>query len=317
MPRHAPLPPELAGGPFAVSVASKLGVGPGRLRSADLVAPFHGVRTAAFPPPDLKARCAAFATRMRPGEYFSHTTAAALHGLPLPRRFLHGPLHVTSLGAERATRVTGTVGHRINHDRVVRGTVFGLPVVSPPDALALCAPLLTLDELVMVADALMRRTRPLATMGALRDCAGRHRGGRGFRRLGAALDLARPGTDSPMETQWRLAVVRDGLPAPEVNGVILDAAGTFLAYGDLVFRAFRVLLEYDGEQHRTDDVQYYRDVDRLESLAGAGWRIVHANKTHNNDRGRAVVLERLRRALTERGWQPRPTETCRMPTAGQ
>ncbi|WP_313675738.1 hypothetical protein [Mycolicibacterium sp.] len=43
-------------------------------------------------------------------------------------------------------------------------------------------------------------------------------------------------------------------------------------YLDMGWPEFMVAVEYDGEQHRTDTMQYRGDVARSEYLDGAGWR---------------------------------------------
>ena len=67
--------------------------------------------------------------------------------------------------------------------------------------------------------------RPPATLDELRDAVARHAGRRGHRALVAALELVRPGTDSPAETELRLDLVEFGLPEPVVNLPIFDESG--------------------------------------------------------------------------------------------
>ena len=75
---------------------------------------------------------------------------------------------------------------------------------------------------------------------------------------------------------WQL--VRSGLPEPEVNVPIVDASGKRIAIGDLVYPSSKVLVEYDGEQHRTDDRQYARDVVRLNRIAAEGWLTIRVDR---------------------------------------
>ncbi len=86
----------------------------------------------------------------------------------------------------------------------------------------------------------------------------------------------RPGTDSAPETRLRLLLLEAGCPEPEVNGIVPTSRGAF--HGDLVFRDQRVIVEYDGEQHRTDDRQYSIDGDRLDAIMAAGWRVIRVDK---------------------------------------
>lgn len=146
----------------------------------------------------------------------------------------------------------------------------------------------------------MRRQNPLATMAQLGEAVRRYGSRRGARLLRECLEWIRPGVDSPRETKLRLVLVRAGMPEPEVNGVIFDSNGEFLAFGDLVFRRYRVVAEYDGEVHRWEE-QYHRDVDRLDALADETWRVVRINKTHLRGDGR-VAVGKVARALRAAGW---------------
>ena len=112
----------------------------------------------------------------------------------------------------------------------------------------------------------------------------------------------RAGVDSPKETELRLAIVRLGLPEPEVNVPILNRYGAFIAFGDLVYRAYRILVEYDGEQHFDDVSQYHRDIDRLDDVMEDGWRVIRINKSHL--RRPAVIDYKIRTALLAAGWHP-------------
>ncbi|WP_395244529.1 DUF559 domain-containing protein [Agromyces sp. MMS24-K17] len=200
-------------------------------------------------------------------------------------------------------RGRGVIGHRTTPGRVIPVSIFGLPTVSPEDAWCQLAGTLGVRELVVAADSLLRRQAPISDREALAAAMERHAGCRGHRRLGAAFGLARPGTDSVPETELRLDLIAHGLPEPAVNATILDRHGRRIAIGDLVYARYRVLVEYDGEQHRTDDRQFGRDVNRLDDLARAGWRVIRFTKQH---RGRARIgrIARVREALVEAGWRP-------------
>jgi hypothetical protein len=179
----------------------------------------------------------------------------------------------------------------------------GLRVSSPADTWRALATILTLDELVIAADSLTRRKRPITTIDALVAATRRHAGGRGARRAAAALALARAGTDSPKETVWRLLMVRAGLPEPVVNFPILNEHGAFVALGDMAYPEYKVLVEYDGGQHRENEKQFNRDIDRLDDVMELDWRVIRVNKSHVDGRS-ASRLAKIRTALIERGWQP-------------
>lgn len=302
--RHPiPLPAALTDLPFSTADATRHGVSRGRTRSADLTTPFRGIRTprSATTTPVNLAR--SYATRMPPDQFFSLITAAQLLGLPLSLKREHDTtLHVSAFEPGRSPRMAGVVGHHVHPDSVrivVRG---GLRMSSPIDTWCQLAGVLSLDELVYIGDCLVRRQNPLATVDELRaavaGCAGR----RGARRLREALQLVRAGVDSPKETQLRLAIVRLGLPEPEVNVPIVNRYGAFIAFGDLVYRRYRILVEYDGEQHFDDVKQYHRDIDRLDDVMEDGWRVIRITKSHL--RRPAVIDYKIRTALLAAGWHP-------------
>ena len=288
--------------PFTTARAVAMGVGEGRLHGNDLDRPFHGVRMPRTTVPTVAARCRAYAVRMRPVEAFSHRTAATLHGLPVPWS-AYPAIEVVVLGPHGLPRSRGVRGHRADAATTAVVVIDGVRVVAPVDTWLQLAAGLGLRELVMIGDALVRRRRPLAVMGDLVEAVSRHRGRRGHRALVEALALVRPGTDSPAETELRLDVVAFGLPEPVVNFDILDASGRRIAIGDLAYPGYRILVEYDGDHHRANPGQYARDVDRLDDLAHAGWRVIRFNRSHRGIR-RTRRLERVRDALVAAGWKP-------------
>lgn len=304
MTRRRELPDGLDLRGFSVRGASDLGVSPSRLRRQDLVAPFHGVRvTASAALDDTWTRCRAYAARMPRGQVFSHVTAAALHGLPLPRRLDAAPLHVSAFLPAQSPRAAGVVGHRLRIDSIDSGGLRGLPVVSILDAWGQCATLLSVDELIIAGDHIVGGRYPQKTLEQLVRAVESRAGVRGVRSLANATALIQPGSESPKETELRLLLVRAGLPEPELNGDVFGADGEFIGRGDMLYRAFKVLVEYDGSQHADDRRQFHRDVDRLEAFSINEWRIVRVLKEHMNG-DRSDIVTRVRKALMSQGWRP-------------
>jgi hypothetical protein len=300
MPRPTPLPLDALA--FVARDAELLGATQWRLRAADLRRPHQGSRARA-PGDTLAERCRDFAPLLRPGQAFSHATAAGLWGLPLPEGSSDEPLHV-AVPAGRRPRRPGILAHRIDEVTVARAR--GVPVVAPVDAWVQCASLLPLDDLVAMADALLgrwskapeARLRPLTELRAAAAAAG---GARGVVRLREALELSRPNVRSPKETALRLLVVRAGLREPELNADV-DDDGTWLGMSDLVWRRERVVAEYEGEQHRLDRHQFEKDIRRRERYAEAGWRIVRVTRA-DLTLFRSELITRLRSALAAAPWR--------------
>lgn len=308
MSSREPLPVKLIIGPFLTSDAAKLGVPMSRLRATDLDAPFRGVRTLRPMDESLLTRCAAYAVLLRPDHCYSHGTAAALWGMWLPRRIENASvIDVTAVLGTRAPRMAGVRGHHVGQngagqDTIERMLVGGVPVTSPLDTWRQLSTVLTLDELIAAGDSLVRRQHPLVNENQLLVALARHAGRRGMRMLRAAWNEVRAGADSPRETALRLILVRGGLPEPQVNMIVSQPAAARTIYGDLAYPKYRVLVEYDGEQHRENYEQYESDITRLEILSNDGWKLIRVLKSHlTNPR---AVVRRVEYALRARGWSP-------------
>lgn len=296
--RPPPLPSPLPLGPFRVREALALGVTESRLLQEDLDRPFHGLRCPTRVD-GLHDRCAALMPVVRPGAFFSHATAAALWGLPLPLGVSDGDVHLASTVGGRRRRAGVAVHAQM---APIEGRfVHGLPLVEPTWAWVQCGDLLQLDDLVAMGDALAgrwsrdarARERPLAELDAAVEAWG---GRRGAKRLREALDLVRPNVWSPKETELRLLILRSGLPEPpECNGEVTAADGAVLGHGDLVYGSERVVVEYEGDHHRTSRAQWRRDIARYESFQDAGWRVIRAT---DDDLVRPrILLSRLEKEL--------------------
>ena len=259
------------------------------------------------PTDSAERHVSAYLPALRDGQYFSHTTAARLWGCPL--RFDPAePLHVTAVLPGRAPRRPGVIGHHARELSAVDRK--GFPVTSAVQTWLSLAAVVPVDELVVAADHLLldpyqldpADIRPYVTLEQVAEAVDRFHG-RGARAAASALQLARVGAESRQETVLRLLLHRAGLPRPELNIDVMDAAGRVLGRGDLVYPAFRTVVEYDGEQHRLDDRQYERDEHRIESFFGAKWDVVRVRKAGLRA-ARADTVERVTRALMRGGWRP-------------
>lgn len=297
MSRRTSLPSELPEF-FTVSTGQAAGVSARGLRAPTVFAPFRGIRSRGRL--DTVSRIRAYALKLRPGEEVSHASALLLVGGWVPRR-LHTDVDVAAARPTGRPRGTGVRGHEVG---AVSGcSCDGIPIMHPAEAWCRLAGSLGHRELVIAADALLRRKSPVLQLSDLQVAVDRLPGRRGVVALRNALERVRARTDSVAETELRLDAEDAGLPEFTVNGEIFDEHGRRVALGDLVDYPRKVLLEYDGEQHRTDDAQYARDVERLGELARLDWRIIRVNKSHRGA-ARRRQLERTRAALVARGWRP-------------
>lgn len=268
-------------GSVGVAALRARGISEKRLRSRELARPFRGIRATAVEP-DLAGRARQYAPRLRSGQAIGGVAAAALWGLPLPSWCDEALVTVVVPRGAHRPRTAGIESVSLVEERFVVQRIDELPVTSPVLTLCLLARTLDVDALIVVADALLaprdryprlRFPRPAATPERLAAACRTWRGAPGAERLRAALEEARPGVDSPMETPTRCMLVRAGLPEPEINGeIVVD--GILIAQPDLLYREAKVAIEYDGEQHFADARQRAHDIERDEVLRALGWTVI-------------------------------------------
>jgi hypothetical protein len=342
--RAQPLPSSL-GTEFSLAQARLHGVGESRLLGADLERPFRGARMLVLPPRDrgrdqdespvarearelraqIMRRARAWSAVAHDGWFLSHMAAAVLWGLPVPLRLLRlviagdpsagvppRGLDVAVLGSRRAPRGGGMRGHQLSPELMSIRERDGCSLASPASVWAQLAPLLQVDELVELGDAIVRIPRrrgmergspsdALATIEQLRDAAfaGRREG---VARLRAALPSVRVGSASPGETRVRLAAVRAGLPEPELDIDVFALDGSAIGYTELGYRAHRLLFEYEGDHHRVDRRQWNRDIDKHAACEAAGWSVTRLTSAHVYP-DPATAVARMRAALVRAGWR--------------
>ena len=104
---------------------------------------------------------------------------------------------------------------------------------------------------------------------------------------------------SSKESELRALLRSVGLPEPEVNGEVdgaVDVREDVTLIGDLVYRPWRTIVEYEGSHHQEDRGQYHRDLDRYALLRAGSWRYVQVTK-ERLERPRTVVGEVYRTLL--------------------
>lgn len=320
--RPGELPSDLTKVAFTVEQGRERGLSRTRLRAADLDRPLYGVRRAVVAGPGegepdpralltarLQDQCSAAELVTPPRAFFSHLTAARLWPLPLPMPRPNEPVHVGVLPPEHPPRRAGVIGHHISDPAAHAVLRQGRWLIDPATLFCQLSPVLRLDDLVAVGDALVLTPRfgdpagerPWLSLGELGERVDRFRG-RGKTRAAQALALVRPGAESRPESLVRLALVAGGLPEPELNGDVHSERGVFLGRADMLYRAYRLIVEYDGDQHRVDAWQFNRDIRRLDGFAAHGWRVVRITAdAFFTDR--AGCLARVEQALITRGWR--------------
>ena len=170
--------------------------------------------------------------------------------------------------------------------------VHGIQCLSPEAVFAQMSTYLDLPQLVQCLDSLtcrnekLKRTTLDRTANFVESCGPL----RGREQCMRALRLAREDTDSPMETQLRLALACWGLPEMSVNFPLMTVAG--LRMLDLALPDYRIGIEFDGQHHR---LQREQDQERLHDIQSELWTVfVVTNDMMVNH----ILFDRFLRSLT-------------------
>ncbi|WP_203138055.1 hypothetical protein [Microbacterium sp. JZ31] len=291
MTPHAPLPDHLRGQAFRVA---DCGLSARRRRGTDLRRPAYGTRLPAEVT-DLASDLRARALMLPEGAVYSHVTVALLTKVPLPLRLAEAPaIHVTTPFGTRARRGRGVVGHQRQLAPEDRMTWSDVRCTSRGRMFCDLADLLSTAELVAVGDHLLRRWgagRMRREIAAAIERYPRRQRRPMLRAVLARLDHR---AESPKESELRVLLQDHGFEGFEVNGVIRDDDGGFVARGDLVLRALRIDVEYEGDHHRSP-AQWRRDLQRRRRLEALGWVYLSVTQADLDDP--AALLADLRAAI--------------------
>lgn len=85
--------------------------------------------------------------------------------------------------------------------------------------------------------------------------------------------LARPGAESPMESEARLAMIDGGLPEPVLQYQIIDRDGRCWRV-DFAWPEHRLAVEYDGFEWHSSADHLRRDRQKRAALQELGWRVL-------------------------------------------
>ena len=235
--------------------------------------------------------------------FFCGVSAAALWGMPLPLRFVdtrRPDLEVGVANPARAIRRQDARGRQLQIKQTDVTRWRGLRLTTPARTWCDLALTLSLSELVAAGDYLIFHERPIVSQRKLLDAVIAHPGRRGRRILRRALELLSEFAESPKESELRVIVVTAGFPTPIANQEIYDDFGRFVARVDLYFPNERSILEYQGDQHRTDILQWRHDLTRRAELESLGYHYDEASAADLADV--APLIHRIERNLRSRGW---------------
>jgi hypothetical protein len=298
------IPPHLTKRPFSLEEARKAGVTLSGLRGkawrrlgSELYC-WSGLRE----DPLLVLR--AWRSVLPPESVFASATAAWLLGLNTT------PIDPVEVVVPIGSGVRSRAGLSVRYCEVSRNeisTVRGLRATTLRRTLTdLCLRLPPVEALVAID---MAVAASLTDRAALIRHAESMKGRPGARRLLSLAALAAP-AESPMETRLRWLLIEAGLPHPEVQTDLCDSSEQFVARADLYYPAARLVLEYDGGNHRERLIE---DDRRQNLLITAGFRLLRftAADVHRQPE---VIVAQVRAALSPASDNTRLAQNARNPT---
>lgn len=270
---------------FTLGEARRRGLTRGVLQGARFQRLFQGVYASAGPV-ELEDLIAGARLVLPPDAVVSGVTALRRSGL--------------DLGADLPVRFRCPTAHCCRHRGIaltVAPSPPGLPPLDsllPADAVADLLSTEPLPEAVQIADRALHLQ--LTTLEEIRASPLLTPAGR------VAFHFVRVGAQSVRETQLRLVQVLAGLPCPLLQAEIIDPrTGRRLARVDQLHEEQAVILEYEGDQHRTERTQWNRDIGRYDALSQLGYRVIRV--TIERLRNPQRLVEEVYAALRDRGWR--------------
>lgn len=266
VPLKHTVPVALRAGPFTAMEAGDVGVTRGQLRGRRYRRLGSGLYrwVGLKEGPQLMLR--AVARRLPAGSAFSGLTAAWLHGLDVAPC---DPIEVSIPEPLGSGRRAGASVRRaaLPSDEIV--VLRGLPATTAIRTVVDLGGRDPLTEGVVAADLFLHGG--LVSIAELRAYIAGHPGAKGIARLRRVVELAEPRAESAMETRLRILLALAKLPPPEVQASVHDQEGRFLGRPDLLYRAQRLAIEFDGANHRD---RMGDDNRRQNGLVGAGFRLL-------------------------------------------
>ena len=285
--------------PFTRAEAREAGISAKQLLGVRYQRLFHGLHLSAGVVATPAVRAQAVLRICPLGSQASHFTAAELWGVIVPSQPL---THVSCPQPGWRSERRGVASHRLS--RHAKASSFGgIRISSPEQTFIDLARLLSLVDLVVLGDSLVKANRTTVDrlVGAVQEWPGW-----GSRPARLAAGFVREGVDSPMETRLRMLMVLAGFPEPVVNHILYNSKGRWSKRFDLSYPELKLIIEYDGRQHAENDEQWDHDLIRRENLDGDGWRLVVVRSKGIYVEPQ-LTLERIADAMRARGARNVPT----------
>lgn len=248
------VPAELMSGPFTRATASELGVTPQMLRGSRFIRVHPGVwryrDSILTEPQEIYAARLVLPDAARLTDLSRIRMLGLSFGARRPMRFVvQGDLHLD---------IEGVFLHRTasmppcDEGGVVPAAAF----------IAFCARCRVIDA-IKVGDWLLHEE--LLSLDELIDLAQGQRWRAGAAEAVWVSDLLASRSRSVKESETCAILTFAGLPRPELN-VATHPSSDLGSIGDLVYRDWGVVVEYEGVQHQLDRDQYLKDLDRYAAM---------------------------------------------------
>jgi very-short-patch-repair endonuclease len=260
MGRRPRIPPELKKRPFTLDEARAAGVTLDALRRRSWRRIGSELYCWSGLEDDRWRLLVAWRSRLPPDAAFAGLTAAWLHRLDVD------PCHPIEVVLPTSSGVRSRMGLGVHRSDLLEVTTArGLPATTIERTFRDLRRRLAPVEVLVLADQALRL------------------------RLGRFDELAEP-AESPMETRLRWTLLQAGLPRPQVQTELRDSEGRFLGRADLYYPQARLVIEYDGANHRD---RLTEDNRRQNSLINARFRILRFTAADQPE----AVIALVRRAL--------------------
>jgi hypothetical protein len=244
---------------------------------------------------DLARRCRAFLAALPDDAVVSDSTAALLHGLPLPGPWCEAQsLHVTIPPRTSPPQRKSLVVHRRALPAHGVCTSEGLRMTTAAQTFLDLSISLTSEDLAAVGDAILFKR--LADHATLADAVAEQRRRRGLRVARSVLPRLDGRAQSRPETILRLRMAAAGI-ALEPQCPVVDQSGVTVGHSDLGGREARVAVEYEGRQHAGGE-QFDYDIERYSRFAAAGWLVIRCGRRDLVDS--SAVIWHVQQAIASR-----------------
>lgn len=156
-----------------------------------------------------------------------------------------GLVHLARLDGGSSRRQAGVVHHVLSDTAHRVEVVDGVLTVGAADTVWQVALLSTLEGGVVTADSALHQDPKI--LDELRTVVGRSTHQPRSRTARLAIGLARKEAESPGESLTRVACFRHGVPAPDLQHVVVNEGGQLLGRTDFWWEDFEHLGEFDGQ----------------------------------------------------------------------